>query len=100
VLTQHLMRDSELAKRTGLNLRNRDERKRLLKDWCTFQAQPFGFPLVPREVAILECFLTVQLLPRYTGPCGEYPRLPDAEGQPDAEWQPLLREIAHAPKGA
>jgi hypothetical protein len=87
VLAQHLMHDSELAKRTGLDLTNRDKRKRLLKDWCTFQAQPFGFPIAPREVAILECFLTVKLLPRYVGPYGEYPPLPDAEGQPAAGWQ-------------
>jgi hypothetical protein len=80
VLAQHLMLDSKLAKRTGLDLTNRVERKRLLKDWCSFQAQPFGFPITPREVAILECFLTVKLLPRYVGKCGAYPPLPDAEG--------------------
>jgi hypothetical protein len=83
VLALHLMRDSELAKRTGLNLIARLQRQRLLKDWCTFQAQPFGFTMAPREVAILECFLTVKLLPRYVGRCGEYPPLPDPEGKAD-----------------
>lgn len=75
VLALHLIRDSELAKRTGLDLTNRDARKQLLRSWCSFQAEPFGFPIAPRQVAILECFLTVKLLPRYVGRCGEYPPL-------------------------
>lgn len=81
VLAQHLMRDDELGRRTSLDLKNLVQRKRLLEDWCTFQALPFGFSITPREVAILECFLTVKLLPRYIGPGDKYPSLPDFGGE-------------------
>jgi hypothetical protein len=81
VLAKHLISDNALARSTGLDLTNRAERQRLLKDWCTFQAQPFDVPIAKREVAILECFLTIRLLPRYVGRCGEYPPLPAAGGE-------------------
>jgi hypothetical protein len=76
VLALHLMGDIELAERTGLDLTKRDERRHLLEARCVFQAQPFGVSITPREIAILECFLTIKLLPRYVGPGKEYPRLP------------------------
>ena len=53
VLAQHLISDSELARRTGLDLKNRVERRRLLEDWCTFQAQPFGPPIAPGRLPSL-----------------------------------------------
>jgi hypothetical protein len=81
VLALHLKRDVELAERTGLDLTDRAQRRRLLEDCCTFQAQPFGVSITPRQVAILECFLTVRLLPRYVGPGEEYPPLPAGVGQ-------------------
>jgi hypothetical protein len=92
ILAQHLMQDYELASLTGLNLQDRAERQRLLHEFCSFQAWPFPVTVSAREVAILESFLEVVMLPRYVGKCGGYGCLKPQQGERTAGWHLIPSE--------
>lgn len=75
VLAAHLMVDSELASLSGETLLNQQGRRALLERRCCFQVVEVRESITPRELAILECRLAVELEPRYIERCGGYPPL-------------------------
>jgi hypothetical protein len=75
ILAAHLMTDTELEGLSGVNLRDRLERRQFIQRLCYFQVVAVRPDTPHRELAILECRLAAELEPRYIHHCGGYPDL-------------------------